>query len=855
MKAFFSVGILCALAFFVGCSLEQTSLTGNAYHNVTAHFNSYYYAKEIIKEVEETILGSLDDDHNQILRLSPKLDTILAKSYSKDTEEAIKMASISIQRHPNSKWVDDSYLMVGLARLYSCDYQNAIQTFKYVNTKSTNNNTRHEALIYLARTFIENEEFEKAEEVFLFLAKEDLNKNNAKKLYLLKAYHYQTLEDYNNMVYNLTQADTLLSNSDEKGRIYFIVGQVYQKLGFGSEAYNYYRKCIATNPAYEIDFYARLNLAQVARLDDVRDVKTVRNTFAKMLDDSKNAEFRDKIYYELAEFERKQGHLEEAIENYKYAAHAGLSKRIQGSSYLRLGQIHFDSLKKYSLAKNYYDSAVTSLPPDFEDYASIKKRQEILEEFVKYTETIAWQDSLLYMASLDSLELRSQLDSTMADRKRLAEVENNKKKRRRAQSGGGNNQNNPFFLDDSNATNDWYFGNLSAVSLGQSEFQRIWGRITLEDNWRRSNKSTINELEETTIASREMTDSESETSAADEGANEVNQIFSQLPLTDEAKEKSLAQIEDAYFNLGDIYFLKLGEKQNATDTYHTLLNRFPTTELKPEVLYKLYLISNETRDGKADSYYQDLVNNHPNSNFTKILLNPDYLKETSIVTEKQERIYKVAYEHYENGHTKDAQIKLNEAKALGETWFTPQLDLLNILITGKTEDINQYKLELNAFIEKYPDDPLKSYAEKLLASSNDLQEKLEKGRSIRYAKSTDEPHFFIISHLQQNKISDLLSKKLDEFIQQEYRGSKLATSTLIMNEIYALTIVSEFPDQLKATEFFDKFTEQSTTDNTLSNYKINIFVITKNNSDILYRTKALDEYLTFFDRNYKVKNQ
>ncbi|MEQ8423892.1 MAG: hypothetical protein RIA63_04220, partial [Cyclobacteriaceae bacterium] len=120
----------------IRCSSEQTTVTSNAYHNLTAHYNGYYYAREKIREVEKTIQSSLDDDHNQILRLYPRLDTTLAKTYSKDTEEAIKMASISIQRHPNSKWVDDNYIMVGLARLYDCDFVNAVQTFKYVNTKS-----------------------------------------------------------------------------------------------------------------------------------------------------------------------------------------------------------------------------------------------------------------------------------------------------------------------------------------------------------------------------------------------------------------------------------------------------------------------------------------------------------------------------------------------------------------------------------------------------------------------------------------------------------------------------------------------------------------------------------------------
>ena len=51
-------------------------------------------------------------------------------------------------------------------------------------------------------------------------------------------------DDYDQMVRNLTAADDLLKKRDRRGRIYFIIGQVYQKLGFESEAYNYYKKCL-----------------------------------------------------------------------------------------------------------------------------------------------------------------------------------------------------------------------------------------------------------------------------------------------------------------------------------------------------------------------------------------------------------------------------------------------------------------------------------------------------------------------------------------------------------------------------------------------------------------------------------
>lgn len=851
----FSVAGLCGLALWSGCSSNQNTLTANLYHNTTARYNGYFYALEKTREVEKVILKSLDDDPNQILRLFPKLDTTLAKSYAKDTEEIIKMASISIQRHPNSQWVDDDYVQVGLARLYSCDFQNAIQTFKFVNTKSRDPDTRHIALLHLFRTFIEQGDYERGEEVFLFLEKEKLNKDNKKKLYLGKAYFYQLRGDYDNMVRNLTSADTLLTKKDRKGRIYFIVGQVYQKLGFGSEAYNYYRKCLGTNPDYEIDFYARLNMAQVARLDNKGDVRTIRKQFNKLLTDTKNIEFRDKIYYEMGEFERKQGNIPEAIENYKLSAHAGTNKRIQGSSFLRTGQLYFDSLKKYSLAKAYYDSAINSLPKEFEDYPSIKKRQEVLGDFVKYTETIAWQDSLLRMSSMDSLSLRKQLDSVFTSRKKAEEV-NKKKKKRSEGNGGGNSGNNPFFNQESTSTTDWYFGNLSAVALGQTEFQRIWGSIPLEDNWRRSNKTaTVTASTESAAAEKKGEDAESAETKASKPVDEAGKIFAQLPQTEQQKEEALGKIEEAFFKLGDLYYFQLEEKENASQTYQTLLSRFPDSDYEPEILYKLYLIGKEKNDETTQQYVQRLKNDHPNSTFTRILLNPDYLKETSVAAEKQKLIYKEAYADYQSGNLRASQERIKQALQLGETAFTPQLQLLQILITGKTEDITRYQYELGEFIKKYPDVTIKPYAEQLLAASKSLQEKIEKSRGIRFVIANEDPHYFVVIYKITDKIATAASDAIESFNASRFKEKKLKSTNLIFNEEFAITFVIGLVNREEAITYFDLFNSQAATGKPFSNYNFHNFVITKNNFDLFYRTKALDEYLTFFDRNYKKENQ
>jgi len=842
---------LLLLVLLAGCSIEQNSVTSNFFHNMTAHFNGYFYAKEGALEVEKLILKSLDDDHNKILLLYPRLDTVLAKSYKKDTEEIIKMASKSIQYHPNSRWVDDNYLMVGLARLYSCDYQNAILTFKYVNTKSKDLNLRHAALLGLVRTFTEMGDYDRAEEAFHFLEKEKLSRTNQKKLYLEKANYYQVRNDYDNMVNNLSKADTLLTRKDRKGRIYFIVGQVYQKLGFNSEAYNFYKKCLATNPEYEIDFFARLNMAQVAQLGNKRDERLVRKQFAKLLKDTKNQDFKDKIYFELGEFERKQNNLNEAIKDYKLSAHAGKNKRVQGMAFLRVGQIDFDSLKKYKLAKSYYDSAVGALPKDFENLDAIKKRQSILGEFVKYTEAITINDSLLFLASMDTAMVRHRLDSIMnKDAKNAASAKKKKKKVRTQDNIPTTVSSLSANTNEDPNTSNWYFGSPDLVAAGQNEFQRIWGSITLEDNWRRSNRSTA--LNDPSVAQQATDKQKPEIKEPKKEVKEdvIGKIISQLPKTEEQKKAALSKIEDAYFHLGDLYYFNLNEKDNAAESYEKLLDRFPQSEHMPEVLYKLYLIHKEKNDDLAEGYAQRLQRDYHTSTFARILINPDYIKETTALAEKQKLIYKDAYVLYQQNNLKPAMEKINEALAAGETNFAPQLEFLKILIMGRTEDVAKYQYELGEFIKKYPKEPLKNYAEQLVASSKTFLEKVEKAKGIQFSNDLAVPHFFIVVYNSVDRLTNPVVDALEKFNKTEFAELKLTTSNLGLDE-KTLTMCVEFPDRESVMGYYYKFLAQVATTRPFSDYKFYNFVITKDNFQIFYRTKSLDEYLTFFDKNYQ----
>jgi tetratricopeptide (TPR) repeat protein len=826
---------------------------GTAFHNTTAHYNGYFYAKEEITKIEKTIFEGKGDDYNHILKLYQPIDSTQAKGYDKEIQEAIKMASLAIQRHPNSKWVDDCYILVGKARLYSLDWGNAVQTFKFVNTKSKDKNRRHEAIIQLARTFIEHQEYNNAEAAFDFLKKENLSKVNRKNFHLQQAHYYQLREDYDNMVRNLTQAVPLLTRKDRPGRVYFIIGQVYQKLGFEAEAFNFYKECISTNPDYEVDFYARLYMAQVAEISRSRNIASARKSFKKLLKDSKNKDFRDKIYYEMGVFERKQKNLKEAIANYNLSIREGTNKQIDGQAYLKLGEIYYDTLKNFQLSQAYYDSAVSALPTTFENYKVIQARQKVLNEFVENLNTISWQDSLLVMAKMDTASLRKHI-TTVIESQKKPEVKSKRKKRNRIEIDAVNSS---IATETSLETSNWYFGNPSAVALGQTEFARVWGAIPLEDNWRRATRTTSVTKVQTNQVSNKDNNGVTEQSAAP-SKNPVEEayerIYKQLPRTDEQVQEANNKIEDAYFRLGDIYYFDLLEKDNAITSYKTLLSRYPKTDHAPETLYKLYLIYKDSEPHVANQYATQLKEKYPDSHFAKILVNPNYVKESGLAVEKQQKLYQQAYAQFQSGDYQGANHLLDQAIALEKSTFTPNLELLKILIVGKTENIAQYQFSLDKFIKDYPTSEIIPYAQDLLKSSRDFELKKEKEKGIQYIRSFEEPHYFVLVSTREDALEEEASSALESFNASYFKELGLHVSTLTMNGSYSLTLVSDLPRLSSALEYYKAFIEKRSTFDGIKGYKFSNFVITKDNFDIFYRTKGLDEYVQFFEKNYHPEN-
>ncbi len=823
----------------------------SSFHDLTAHYNAYFIANERIKEIEKSIFEGQQWNYNKVLPIYAQFDTTTSASLKTQIEDCIQKASIAIQRHPNSKWEDDSYILVGMARHYGSEFPDAIETFKYVNTHSEDDNARHYALTELIRSFTEFKEYKNAEAVIDYLAKEKLNKDNQRRYHLNSAYLYQQKEDQSKMVGSLVKAEELLNTSD-KARINFIIGQVYHELDFESEAFRYYRNVLKNHPNYELEFYSKLYMAQVTELADESDSKKIQKYFKNLLKDPKNKEYRDKIYYELAGFELKNGNINEAIENYKRSVRASENNNRQKAySYLSLGEIYYDTLKNFVLAKSYYDSTVSTMPQDEERFEAIKDRQEILVDFVKQIVVIQENDSLLHLATLPEDSVLSMF-STQIESKREAEKEKKRKQRQAAinrarnitQSSGDN------IITTASVGSVWYFNNANALNRGRNEFIRKWGDRGLEDNWRRKNKAQGIGPEETTSFA-EISESSGEEVEEESVDDEARRMMSSLPDTEEKKQVLLNEIEVALYNLGNIYSLRLQEDANAADSFEKLLSRFPETEYEAEVLYQLYLLYKDIDPSKSNKKGELLKQKYPDTIYAKLVDNPNYREESFALSEQLKKLYKKLYSDYKSSNYNVVLFSADSALAKHpENEFSDNIALLRTLAIGQTAEDHKYQFELSEFIKNYPESELNIYAQSLLKSSEDFQQKRYNSAKARFIEDFTQKHLFIIVYDIDSDMTTKLAPIVDDYL-LEKNLLNLKTANLILSEKKSMLLVNIFPGKGTASNFQKSFGKENDLKETFKGSKFDVFVITEDNFDILYRTKDVSAYLNFFEKHYQ----
>ncbi len=858
--------LLGVSVLLLACSQQKKTFTSLLWHNTNARYNSYFIAKEKVIEAENTLYEARKDNFNRVLKVYDPLEEGKVGSVKTVLDEAYKKASLPIQYHKNSKWVDNCYILIGKTNFYQMEFEKAIIAFKYVNTISDDEQDKAEALVWLARSFTATDQVEFAMGVLNHIRKIELNKKNTELLALAECELYQKLDYQKPFAKNIKIAAENATNKRNKSRSHFIAGQVFQEMGMDDEAYYHYKKCLSTNPPYELEFYSKLNMAQVTSIGSNTEIKKVKKYFKKLLRDSKNEDYKDKIYYEMAKFELKQnnimpavGYLNESVKN------TTTNQNQRAYSYLLLGKIHYEEMQKYRRAAAYYDSTMMFLTKDEPDYEAIKKRTNILKDFVTQLGIIEQEDSLQVLAKMDTTELIDLLNfnikKEIEEEKRLKQLEEEKKRKKEEAEAKKNAANNAL-----NGPNAWYFYNAGSKAKGATEFLQKWGERALEDDWRRSNKEELLiDESETTENQQASADSTSNNTPEDAAAAEEQEIkkrrdaiIKTIPFSEPQLVASNKKIEDALSKLGNIYHLKLEELESADKTYVELLERFPNHKKKIEVYYILFLINSEINPAKAEEYKNLILSRFPESLYAKLVLDPDYLTKNWQLNKQAELLYDKAYKMYEAGDYRASVAQCDEINVeYPENYIKDKIALLKILNSSKINGIVAYKGELEAYIKKYKSSPLKVTAKEYLAQCNAYIEREINGGNTGnsgevvqiYDDNVDGEQFFVIVLPQdQGLVMNDILVNMSDFHKTSSKYEELSVKHMLFNAEQFLIVVRTIKDNKAGLAYRDKIDVAKIIET--DKIEFESFVITPDNFSKLYKTKALKEYSSFFKNNY-----
>jgi len=695
---------------------------GRSYHNITAKYNAFFLAREKMKEAEKELFLSRKDDYNKILDVIPPNDSNQLSKVKTVMEDCIKKCGMVINFHPYSKWVGASYELVGRSRFYMQDYENAITTFKYVNTKGLEESAVHRSLINLMRTFLALNQMGDAKTVMNFLKGENLNKVNLAEFNLTRAQYFRMLNNYKAVAKYLERAVPLMHRGERKGRIYFILGQIFHEFNRPNEALGYYKKVLVNNPTYEMIFYSKLSMAQVFPIETAKDEKKIQKYFKTLLADSKNKDFEDKIYYEMGIFELRRQDFAKAVLHLQKSASVSANPSQKAYSYLKLAEIHYDNLQRYEKAKQYYDSAITNLPKDAENYDRIVRRYKVLDKFVSNLNTVRLQDSLLRYARLDSNALQARLSYELQIEERQRQDQIERLEAEAAKQAAKRKTSGSSLASSQNVAGPWYFYNTTAVALGKREFQKQWGNRQLADNWRRSLREEEVEVDSLVKTKEVVVDREQ--LIKDRVEQRKTALLKIIPFSPEAQTTSLKKVEEAPLNLGKIYKYDLAEPRNAITSFERLLKDFPESKYAPEVLYSLYLLHTDLKNNlAAEKFKTELLSTFPQSVYAKLIENPNYLVEAEKSQSSVNFAYRQAYELYQNGQFAQAEQLIGQTLAtFKEMVIADKFEYLQVLIDLRIKDRLMAIANLEAFIQKFPESLLIEKARSLLGRAKQMEE-------------------------------------------------------------------------------------------------------------------------------------
>ncbi|MDY4551006.1 MAG: hypothetical protein SPD54_04155 [Parabacteroides sp.] len=752
-KGFYYISICFAAFLLWSCSTKKNTKATRFYHAFNSRYNIYFNGKTAFDEALKAMQDGYKENYSDQILMYP----ISAQPKEKQTtggpfdraiekgNKAIKLHSIKAKPPKKPGWKNDPkqrawqeqeeynpflkhcWLLVGEAQFYNADFLQASATFSYIARHYAGDEEMvAEARLWQARSYAEMGWFYEAEDILSKLNTNGIPKKNLNQYAAVYADYLIKEKRFEDAIPYLKTAIKAEKNGKQRARMRYLLGQLYADQELDGLAYQAFQQVIRSNPPYELEFAARIRQTEVFA---GRDYQKVVKTLKRMAKSQKNQDYLDQVYYALGNVYLNRADTTNAITYYQLGIDSskqhGMDKAL---CQIKLGDLYFQ-MRDYIHAQPCFSGALAGIQKEYKDYPRVSKLSAVLDELVVHAEAVHQQDSLQALAKMPEAERLAVIDKAIAD---LIKQEEEEKKQAEKEAyladqeakGTGidrpGTETNAIVLPTGSNGSTFYFYNPQTVAQGKTQFQKKWGRRTLEDNWRRKKKelTTFNDPADT-----EMADAATETDLSAEGqalptdslesgmdpvaADDPHQreyYLQQLPFTQEDIDASNVIIIDGLYNMAMIYKDKLEDLSLSVEGFEELERRFPENEHLLESYYQVYLIALRTHDeALAAAYKQKLIDKFADSDYAVAIADPNYEYNIRMMDAVQDSIYEQTYTAY---LADDTTLVRRNYQQVSEKYplanLLPKFMFLEALTYVQAGDPEGFKAALKALLEKYP---------------------------------------------------------------------------------------------------------------------------------------------------------
>lgn len=885
-KIFSVLAILLAIMVLASCSTKKNKWNRRVWHNMTSHYNVWWNGNQSMKEGEKTLRDNVKDDYTKTLPVFNYGTKENALALNQPMDRTIEKDAICIQKHSmrfnneeRVRWIDDAFIDMGKAHFYKQDYVPARRTFEYAATQFRKSPDRFTATLWLAKTYIATKQYEKAESMLQAILVASDNEDEKIPKYvrtnidLVYADYYIAMGKENDAVKYLRSALLTAKGKYNKTRAMFILGQIYQNQDDKPRATEQFKNVIRKHPSYEMTFEAKMNLARCYDADTTTIMKMLNN----MLKDSKNTDFKDRIYYAMAGVALENQNVDDGVKYLRRSVATSTTNNMQKiKSSLDCANILFGN-NDYILSQAYFDTAVMTMDRTYLGYDSLLNLSVMLTDLVSNLTVYYTQDSLLRLADMDSIHRNAIIDQVIEDYKEEQKRLEEQREIQQQIALNGGNDNSGSAVPTGNDGN-WYFYNNTTRNRGMNDFKVKWGNRMLEDYWFISNKQSFaqeepqKELTEKELALMSEEERESYLKALEISKDTTQYTpldrgyyLKQIPFTQGAKDQANQQIAEALNNVGFIYYNDLSDYPRSIEAYSELTERYPDNSNEVSAWYYLYKMHSSRKETADAEKYKNLVlTKYPDSNQAKIILDPEYFIKANERGAEAEQLYAKTFEAYQNGQYQRVMMNVKKARQQfdGDTLYMPRFEFLNAISLGYVEVVDSMAYSLLRLIQTYPESSIKPFALDVLLKANDMY---DLGLNIESARPKDDKivekespytfrpndEYFVLVICNKKVRINPLKVRLSDFNKNNFRMDQLKIKNLMLNKDDAMLTVEKFENVDKALDYQTALFLNDYVFGGIDEENYKVLIISVSNYPIFYQDKNVDEYLDFWHQYNK----